>query len=76
MTPIEIAKQILANAKGNPITTALALIAIALLGGGKVMADNLIEPWGTAVAGVGAILVIVLGFIAVDPNKKPRDPPQ
>jgi hypothetical protein len=74
MTPLEIAKTILANAKGHPVTTALAMIAIALLGGGKLMTENMIEPWGTAVAGLGAALVIVLGFIAVDPNKK--DPPQ
>lgn len=69
MTPIEIAKQILANAKGSPITSVLGIIAIFLLGGGKVMADNMIEPWGTAVAGLGAILVIVLSFIAKDPKK-------
>lgn len=75
MTPLEIAKTILANAKGNPVTTALAMVAIALLGGGKLMAENAIEPWGTAVAGLGALLVIVLGFIAVDPNK-PQGPPK
>lgn len=74
MTPLEIAKTILANAKGSPVTTALAMIAIALIGGGKLMTENMIEPWGTAVAGLGAALVIVLGFIAVDPNK-PKDPP-
>ena len=76
MTPIEIAKTILANAKGSPITTALCLVAIALLGGGKLMTENAIEPWGTAVAGLGAIIVLVLGFIAVDPSKKPKVPPQ
>lgn len=70
MTPIEIAKQILANAKGSPITSVLGIIAIFLLGGGKVMADNMIEPWGTAVAGIGAIIVIVLGFVAKDKIKK------
>ena len=74
MTPLEIAKAILSNAKGSPITTALAMIAIVLIGGGKLMTENMIEPWGTAVAGLGAALVIVLGFIAVDPNK-PKDQP-
>jgi hypothetical protein len=68
MTPIELAKQILANAKNSPVTTVLAVIAIFLLGGGKVMAEHGIEPWGTAVAGIGAILVIVLGFVARDPK--------
>lgn len=76
MTPIEIAKTILSNAKGSPITTALAMIAIVLIGGGKLMTENAIEPWGTAVAGLGAIIVLVLGFIAVDPSKKPKDPTQ
>lgn len=75
MTPIEIAKTLIVNAKGSPVTTALAMVAIGLLGGGKYMADNGVEPWGTAVAGIGAIVVIVLGFIAKDP-KKHEDPPQ
>jgi len=76
MTPLEIAKTILSNAKGSPITTALAMIAIVLIGGGKLMTENAIEPWGTAVAGLGASIVLVLGFIAVDPSKKPKDPTQ
>lgn len=74
MTPLEIAKTILTNAKGHPVTTALAMIAIAMLGGGKLMSENAIEPWGTAVAGLGAALVIVLGLIAKDPSK-PKDQP-
>lgn len=77
MTPIEIAKQILANAKGSPGTTAAAMVALALLGAGKLMAEHQVEPWGTAIAGLGAMIVLVLGFVAVDPKKlPPKDPPQ
>lgn len=78
MTPIEIAKQVLTNAKGSPVTSALAIVAIMLLGAGKYATEHGVEPWGTAVAGLGAILVIVLGFAAVDPKKKaepPKDEP-
>lgn len=69
MSPIEIAKTFLANAKGHPVTTVFAIIAIGLLGAGKVMTEHSIEPWGTFVAGVGASVVIVLGFVARDPKK-------
>jgi len=75
MTPIDLAKQILGNAKGHPLTTAGAMVALGLLGAGKYMADNGVEPWGTAVAGVGAMFVIVLGFVARDPHN-PQDPPK
>ncbi len=68
MTPVEMAKQILANAKGHPVTSVFAVIAVALAGAGKMMAENGLEPWGTAVAGVGAMIVLVLGFIARDPK--------
>ncbi len=75
MTPIEIAKTILFNAKNHRLTSALAVVAIALLGAGKYMAENAVEPWGTAIAGVGATIVLVLGFVARDP-KKMETPPQ
>lgn len=73
MTPVDIAKQILTNAKNSPITSVFAIVALGLLGAGKLLADNGVEPWGTAVAGIGAIVVIVLGFVARDP-KPPEDP--
>lgn len=77
MTPVEIAKTLIANAKGSPITTAFAMVALALLGAGKLMTENNVEPWGTAIAGLGAMIVLVLGFVAVDPKKlPPKDPPQ
>jgi hypothetical protein len=73
MTSIEIAKAILANAKDNPVTTVMAIIALGLLGAGGEMTKHGVEPWGTAVAGIGAIIVIVLGFVAKDKIKKDGD---
>jgi hypothetical protein len=70
MTPAQIAKAVLVNAKGSPVTSALAIVAIALLGAGKYLTEHAVEPWGTAVAGLGAMLVIGLGFAARDPKKK------
>lgn len=77
MNTIEIAKLILSNAKEHKLTTVLATIAVLLAGGGKVMAEHGLEPWGTAVAGLGALLVLVLGAVARDPKKvDPNEPPK
>ncbi len=71
---IEILKSLLLNAKGNPITTALGMVAFACIGGGKVMTEHMIEPWGSAMTGVGAFIVIGLGLVAKDKMLPPKDP--
>ena len=73
---IELLKALLLNAKGNPITTALGFVALGLVGAGKMLSDNAFEPWGTALSGVGAMIAIVLGFVAKDKMKPPTEPPQ
>ncbi len=55
-------------------TTWIAVVVIALLGGGKALTDYGIEPWGTSVSGVGGLIAgAVLLFSKL--SKKPDEPP-
>ena len=62
----ELIKKLIANAKGNPITTALGFLALSCAGAGTTLSSAGIEPWGSAVTGVAAFLALGLGFVAKD----------
>jgi hypothetical protein len=64
--------ELLAKTKDNPVAKALAVIAIAVWGGGYSLSEVPIEPWGTLVQGIGA-LVGVIALVVVG-KAKPKEP--
>lgn len=57
----EMIKQLLENAKGNPIGIVLAVIALACYGGGQSLTSHAVEPFGTILQGLSGVLVLIAG---------------
>lgn len=63
--------ELLAKTKDNQAAKALAIIAIAVWGGGYSLSEIPIEPWGTLVQGVGALIGVIA--LVVVGKSKPKD---
>jgi len=70
-------KELLANlytkAAGNPVGLGLAAVSIAIYGGGTALSEMHVEPWGTLVQGIAAVICLAAGAYV---NRKPMDPPK
>jgi hypothetical protein len=60
--------------KGHPVAMVLAGIGLAVWGGGSTLSDTQIEPWGTLLQGLGALIGVIAGAIVTLAKKK--EPPQ
>jgi hypothetical protein len=67
----ELLRQLLVNAKGNPVGLVLASVALVCYGGGQKLSEALVEPFGTILQGVAGLLVLVAGAWA-----KRQEPPK
>lgn len=66
--------ELLQKTKDNPAAKVLAIVALAVWGGGYSLSEVPIEPWGTLVQGVGA--AIGLAAMIVVGKSKPKEPPK
>lgn len=77
-------KELIARIVGNPRTTVLGGVILAVYGAGDSLSSFTppIEPWGTIVKGIAGVLVLVGLGLALDkpkpsqlpPNEPPKDP--
>ena len=65
--------ELLQKTKDNPVAKVLAIIAIAVWGGGYSLSEVPIEPWGTLVQGLGALIGVIA--LVVVGKSKPKDAP-
>jgi hypothetical protein len=68
----ELLRNLLGNAKGNPVGVVLAGLALVCYGGGQKLSEALVEPFGTILQGVAGVLVLVAGAWV----GKKKEPPQ
>lgn len=63
-------KELIDRVLGNPKTTVLGGVIVAVYGAGASLETSGVEPWGTIAKGVAGVLVLIGLALARDGGKK------